>query len=181
MILMRKLGYGLLAAVAVVSLWVTAVAAQGVQCGGSFVPSLNCTISGQWVWTQASPFVFEGTTANAFETTLAITDPTADRTITLPNASGTVLLSGGASTAGIRAGSAGFASGNTTISVTTGLSALSACSVFPVTSSFSNNDGFIFSTILTASAGRLDIYQWRTTGAAATNATLVSYICSGTS
>jgi hypothetical protein len=36
--------------------------------------------------------VFEGTTADAFETTLAITDPTADRTITLPNSSGTVAL-----------------------------------------------------------------------------------------
>jgi hypothetical protein len=35
---------------------------------------------------------FEGTTANAFETTLAVTDPTADRTITLPDASGTVAL-----------------------------------------------------------------------------------------
>ena len=36
--------------------------------------------------------VFEGTTADAFETTLAVTDPTADRTITLPNLSGTVSL-----------------------------------------------------------------------------------------
>jgi hypothetical protein len=36
--------------------------------------------------------VFEGATANAHETTLAITDPTADRTITLPDATGTVQL-----------------------------------------------------------------------------------------
>ena len=35
---------------------------------------------------------FEGSTADAHETTLAVTDPTADRTITLPNATGTVLL-----------------------------------------------------------------------------------------
>lgn len=35
---------------------------------------------------------FEGTTADAFETTLTVTDPTADRTITLPNATGTVAL-----------------------------------------------------------------------------------------
>jgi len=33
-----------------------------------------------------SPLVFEGATANAFETTFAITDPTADRTITFPDA-----------------------------------------------------------------------------------------------
>jgi hypothetical protein len=38
---------------------------------------------------------FEGATANDFETTLAITDPTADRTITFPDATGTVVLSDG--------------------------------------------------------------------------------------
>ena len=36
--------------------------------------------------------VFEGATPNEFETTLTVTDPTADRTITLPNATGTVAL-----------------------------------------------------------------------------------------
>ena len=36
--------------------------------------------------------VFEGTTADAYETTLFVTEPTADRTITLPNATGTVAL-----------------------------------------------------------------------------------------
>jgi hypothetical protein len=36
--------------------------------------------------------VFEGATANDFETTLAITDPTADRTITFPDLTGTVAL-----------------------------------------------------------------------------------------
>ena len=35
---------------------------------------------------------FEGATSNDFETTLAVTDPTADRTITLPDATGTVAL-----------------------------------------------------------------------------------------
>ena len=36
--------------------------------------------------------VFEGATADAHETTLVVTDPTADRTITLPNVTGTVSL-----------------------------------------------------------------------------------------
>jgi len=35
---------------------------------------------------------FEGATDDSFETTLAVTDPTADRTVTLPNATGTVVL-----------------------------------------------------------------------------------------
>jgi len=38
--------------------------------------------------------IFEGVTANAFETTLTVTDPTADNTITLPNVSGTVITTG---------------------------------------------------------------------------------------
>jgi len=36
--------------------------------------------------------IFEGATADAFETTLTVTDPTADRTITLPNTSGNVVI-----------------------------------------------------------------------------------------
>lgn len=36
---------------------------------------------------------FEGATADAYETALVVTDPTADRTITFPNASGTTVLS----------------------------------------------------------------------------------------
>jgi hypothetical protein len=39
-----------------------------------------------------SSISFEGATANDFETTVQVTDPTADRTITLPDATGTVVL-----------------------------------------------------------------------------------------
>jgi hypothetical protein len=44
--------------------------------------------------TVGGAIVFEGDTANDYETTLQVGDPTADRTITLPNATGTVALSG---------------------------------------------------------------------------------------
>lgn len=44
------------------------------------------------VLTGATPLILEGATADAFETTLSVTDPTADRTITLPDRSGTVVL-----------------------------------------------------------------------------------------
>ena len=65
----------------------------------------TATVSiGQAVATSDSPtfaslnlngsLVFEGATADNFETTLSVTDPTADRTITLPNATGTVALLG---------------------------------------------------------------------------------------
>ena len=48
--------------------------------------------------TGASPLVFEGATDNDFETTFAITDATADRTITFPDAAGTVALTSDLST-----------------------------------------------------------------------------------
>jgi hypothetical protein len=44
------------------------------------------------VGTFDTSITFEGATANDFETTVQVTDPTADRTITLPDATGTVVL-----------------------------------------------------------------------------------------
>jgi hypothetical protein len=45
-----------------------------------------------------SSIVFEGATANSFETTLTVVDPTADRTITIPNETGTLITSASAAT-----------------------------------------------------------------------------------
>jgi len=48
--------------------------------------------------------MFEGSTADDYETTVSVTDPTADRTVTIPDASGTVLVgtvSSGLATYGI--------------------------------------------------------------------------------
>ena len=45
-----------------------------------------------------SSIVFEGSTADANETTLTVVDPTADRTITLPNETGTLITSTSAAT-----------------------------------------------------------------------------------
>lgn len=41
-----------------------------------------------------SVVIFEGSTADAFETTLGVIDPTADRTINLPNVDGTIITTG---------------------------------------------------------------------------------------
>lgn len=58
-----------------------------------------------------SNIVLEGSTANDFETTIAATDPTADRTITLPDATGTVpLLGSNQSFTGINTFTAGIGS-----------------------------------------------------------------------
>ena len=55
----------------------------------------NPTITGlsiSGVVVSDSSIVFEGATADAHETTLTVTDPTADRTVTIPDATGTVVL-----------------------------------------------------------------------------------------
>lgn len=62
------------------------VLAQGNSIGGVFQTAFNYVIGGQWTWRgQAIPFIFEGTTDDANETSLAVTNPTADRTFTIPN------------------------------------------------------------------------------------------------
>jgi hypothetical protein len=75
-----------------------AVARLGVGTNGQVLTAASAETYGvKWadpaavgVFTES--IVFEGATANDYETTLAVTDPTADRTITLPNATGTVAL-----------------------------------------------------------------------------------------
>ena len=54
----------------------------------------NLTITGNLEIGSTGTLTFEGSTVNGFETTLAVTDPTADRTITLPDVTGTVITSG---------------------------------------------------------------------------------------
>ena len=58
----------------------------------------NLTVNGTTTTVNSSTieitnsFTFEGTTSDNFETTLSVIDPTADRTVNLPNESGTVVL-----------------------------------------------------------------------------------------
>jgi len=53
------------------------------------------SIVGDSLTLNGSEIVFEGSTADANETTLFVTNPTADRTITFPDATGEVFLTGG--------------------------------------------------------------------------------------
>ena len=55
---------------------------------GSFTGTMDITGT---VLSGASPLVFEGATDDAYETTFAIVDPTADRTVTMPNATDTLI------------------------------------------------------------------------------------------
>ena len=75
-----------------------AVARLGVGSNGQVLTANSSATYGvEWsapaaVGVFGSSIEFEGATADGFETTLAVTDPTADRTITLPDATGTVAL-----------------------------------------------------------------------------------------
>jgi len=75
-----------------------------IDASGNVTIGQNLTVSGTTTTIDSNTinvtdsFVFEGATADAHETTLNVVDPTADRTITLPNVSGTVPVLAAAST-----------------------------------------------------------------------------------
>jgi uncharacterized phage protein gp47/JayE len=64
------------------------VTLQGATNAGN-VTTNNLVLNG-------SNLIFEGLIENAFETTLTVDEPTGDRTITLPNQSGTLAMDGDA-------------------------------------------------------------------------------------
>ncbi len=56
--------------------------------------TFSSTLEGTSLNLTSGDIVFEGSTANDFETTLTVIDPTADRTITIPNVTGTIVTTG---------------------------------------------------------------------------------------
>lgn len=66
------------------------------------------------LWGASNGLVFEGATADAFETTIAPSDVTADRTITTPNASGTVTLAQASTTTALTADNQAVTPGHNT-------------------------------------------------------------------
>jgi hypothetical protein len=67
--------------------------------GLAYFPSIvsGGTVLGNLEIGTTGTLTFEGSTADGFETTLGVVNPTADRTILLPNQSGTVVVGGNAS------------------------------------------------------------------------------------
>ena len=75
----------------------TVVLADGsgnVTVSGDLTVSGTTTIINSTVLEVQTEVKFEGTTANDFETSLQVVDPTADRVITFPDSNGTVILDG---------------------------------------------------------------------------------------
>jgi len=71
------------------SAWNSLAHFPSIVSGGTVLGNLEIGTTGT--------LTFEGSTADGFETTLGVVDPTADRTILLPNQSGTVVVGGNAS------------------------------------------------------------------------------------
>ena len=71
-----------------------------VTIGNNLTVTGNLTVNGTTTTVNSTTieitnsFTFEGSTADGFETVLGVIDPTADRTINLPNVSGTVITTG---------------------------------------------------------------------------------------
>ena len=59
------------------------------------------TMVGHLTMGEDTTIIFEGATDDAYETTLTVVDPTADRTLSLPDESGTLLTTGGAGTVAV--------------------------------------------------------------------------------
>jgi hypothetical protein len=71
---------------------------EGLTVTGNTIITGNLTVNGTTTTINSTTvdvvnsFRFEGSSADDYETNLTVVDPTADRTITLPNATGTVSL-----------------------------------------------------------------------------------------
>ena len=76
---------------------VTSITAQSLV--GTDTLRLGAADAANGILLNSSGIVFEGSTNNVHETTVSVTDPTADRTITFPDAGGTVVLLGSLSAA----------------------------------------------------------------------------------
>jgi len=76
----------------------TATFSGGVTVTGDLTVSGSTTTVQNVAIGAADAIVFEGATANDHETTLTLTDPTGDRTITLPDTTGTVITTGDSGT-----------------------------------------------------------------------------------
>ena len=66
---------------------------SGLESGTLAYGALSATTTNTTILNvqEDGTITFEGATSDGFETTLTVVDPTADRTVTLPNASGTVI------------------------------------------------------------------------------------------
>lgn len=117
---------------------------------------------------------------------ITFTGPTTARTFTLPDANGRVVVTATAGAWKMAAGSITL-DGTNPSSATTGLATIVACTVTDNRATAPADELSVFTTGTAATAGQLDVYAWKATGAGTTtliastdNNDVVDYICIGT-
>ena len=156
------------------------VSGDGIQTwnGGTFAAYSDAGATAVWTVTTAgnmtagSNVIFEGATADAYETTVTVTDPTADRTITLPNATGTVALISGATRLVVGSNTI-TGTLNVTHGLTTPLYALCTLGQDPVATEES-------SCTTVVSGSTVTVKVWKTTQAAGDSGVTVFWLVAGT-
>lgn len=96
------------------------------------------TINNQQLINTSNGVIFEGATADGFETSLVATDPTADRTITLKNASGTLAF-----TSDLPSTATSSANGTARVSAGNGIDVSVASGNFTVSADLKSNGGIV--------------------------------------
>lgn len=147
----------------------------------SFLRSVEIITENAYLWLGKSVTIwFEGATTDAFQTNLVATDPTADRTIYLPNQSG-ILMTG-------KAGSTTLDGSNPT-TVATGITGgIISCNVsFRTSAALGDDPNSLSVTHPDATVGNLNIYAWKNTNgtdptqvASTDSAMIIDWQCSGT-
>lgn len=147
----------------------------------TFLRSVEISTENAYLWLGKSVTIwFEGATTNAFQTNLLATDPTADRTIYLPNQSG-ILMTG-------KAGSTTLDGSNPT-TVATGITGgIISCNVtFRTSTALGDDPNSLSVTHPDATVGDLNIYVWKnasgtdpTQVASTDSAMVIDWQCSGT-
>ena len=70
------------------------VNSNGDTLTGNLILNAGLTLNSSDIYLNNGSITFEGSSANAFETTLSVANPSADRTVTIPDVSGTLITTG---------------------------------------------------------------------------------------
>ena len=70
------------------------VNSNGDTLTGNLILNAGLTLNSSDIYLNNGCITFEGSSANAFETTLSVANPSADRTVTIPDVSGTLVTTG---------------------------------------------------------------------------------------
>ncbi len=158
------------------ALLLTVVGAAWAQgAGGAFVPTFPYVIPAQWTWTRLTPWVVKASNTASFAYSLVFATPSANRTVTFSNDSGTVMLAGGQA---LKTDSEVVTlSGPNPKNVTTSLASLFSCQATLVGGDSPGIDPVLLTLVATNGQSVVSIYAWKNASSSVT--TLIASSTSG--